>query len=985
MLDRIDGQEITEYLLNDRQLLLKTIDKMFFLVIAVDVDNHDTISVKCEDGHVYERLMPLKWEGMVEQVIAHTIPEHRARVMSFIDPSVQERLTGDAPLTFSYRSNAFTNNGSYRWVDVIVSREYINDKTFILYKCRDVTDSVNERHALLELTSRDDETYLLNRFYLSEMIRNEYTKLESAQVILMDFQEIGVENVEQSGTAIRCAAEAALSLTRYNCHLYRYTPKEMLVVIKNGSKEDIADFLHDWQIRMDFMMKDIDVEYILVTGVASARVPFSVYDLISQCEKEVIEKKHQHQLTDEAKSAAEKRRLRNRLDRIVKYLDGEYLSLYEIDLESDRYYTIVENTDPRFGNLPKEGAYEQTFNDAADMYISERSREERKKVGSIENLRKALKNERRVEFEYETVDRSSWRRALWQVVEKDGDMPTRAVLAHVGIDNSEAERMRQQNDIIEAFRKQEEKGEVSQEFISRMSHDIRTPLNAIIGMTMLAKNAGNDHQKLENCLRRIDEASGQLLSLVNEILDISRMQNGRTEVVKELFNIESLFEGIKVVAEPLAAEHDHHFRIEIEGMEHEVVYGDLHRMQRICNNIISNSIKYTPDGGHIILRVSETIIDDSHGLYRFEFIDDGIGMSPEFINKIFDPFTRAEDHRVEKRTGTGLGMAITRNLVNMLGGEITVSSELNVGTTIVVEMPMKHDEDAYKNAPDSVREAGVLVVYDKEQADPAGYTVSGKPIESVLNRFTVPADVAYMDESAVTKVKEKHATDKPYMMVFVCPMAYNEKVADTIQKIRMEAGGLTPIALILPGEWMSFEIDARARGVNFFASRPVFSKTIYDFVNKAYLLRTKDGEEDEDDDVLPDCAGGRIMVVEDNDINAEIILEILGTTGVLTDRMTNGLEAVNKFKDVPENWYDLILMDVEMPVMDGYEATRAIRSCIRPDAKTIPIVAMTANAFSSDMEKAISAGMNDHLPKPIEIVKLGKILREYCLYRKEGE
>ena len=278
----------------------------------------------------------------------------------------------------------------------------------------------------------------------------------------------------------------------------------------------------------------------------------------------------------------------------------------------------------------------------------------------------------------------------------------------------------------------------------------------------------------------------------------------------------------------------------------------------------------------------------------------------------------------------------------------------------------------------------LLKQYQSMEVD-ARYTVSGKPIESVLNRFTVPADVAYMDESAVTKVKEKHATDKPYMMVFVCPMAYSEKVADTIQKIRMEAGGLTPIALILPGEWMSFEIDARARGVNFFASRPVFSKTIYDFVNKAYLLRTKDGEEDDDDDVLPDCAGGRIMVVEDNDINAEIILEILGTTGVLTDRMTNGLEAVNKFKDVPENWYDLILMDVEMPVMDGYEATRAIRSCIRPDAKTIPIVAMTANAFSSDMEKAISAGMNDHLPKPIEIVKLGKILREYCLYRKEGE
>lgn len=538
------------------------------------------------------------------------------------------------------------------------------------------------------------------------------------------------------------------------------------------------------------------------------------------------------------------------------------------------------------------------------------------------------------------------------------------------------ERLKKHQEIIEAFRKEQELGEVRMEFISRISHDIRTPLNAIIGMSMIARNSIGDRETLEDCLTKIELASDQMLTLVNGLLDIGRAEDDKQNVANDPFDIGEIVESVLTVAEPLANVKRHTLNVRTENIRHEMVSGDIQRIIRIINNLVSNAIKYTPNGGKISVVFSEeNERDDGRFNYKVEITDNGYGMSEEFLSKIFNPFVRGTDKRVSGLAGTGLGMAITANLVELIGGTIDIRSELEIGTQVTVTFPLTIYRMGKVDVPVEVTTNGILVLCNQAMCTQKRCTASGRCFKEVLEEQGIPVDTVTGIDAARFMIDAKHSKNAEYYAVVINAQQYTESIGDAAIKLRIYIGASVPIILITDMDWLSIELDARSKGVNFFMKRPVFMKNIVEILDKIKDLQVS--EEEVEQKKLPNCAGKRILVAEDNDVNAQILTAILSTSGAVIERTVNGKEAYDAVRAGVPHQYDMLIMDIEMPVMDGYEATKAIRALDDPIKNRKPIIAMTANAFSTDAIKAREAGMSDHLTKPVQIDKLSEVLRRY--------
>ncbi len=974
---RIDGQDISNLIFGDKELLIDTLKLAYTHAVCVDVATDEVITIQSGGEGLIERVQGLKWSELREQLIESTVFDQRAIVRPFFDERVIKKLEKDGVARFSFRNNFLSEAGQYNWHNVMVKRIHIDNKNFLLYLANDVASLFDDVKTNTGDDIRDKDTLLYSYSYIADMIKSEYVKLDSCSVLMLRIEEIDVSDDISSNRLIARGAEAALMVRRGNHHLYRYDEDTILVVIMNGSNEEAEQFRLDWQEKMNAISVNDNIKYLLVTGIASQVVPFSVYDLIEKCERIVYTKKLKYE--SEAILEAEDRIAKQRIARIRECLEVDYLSIWEIDLENDYYELVSENKDPKCGSYPACGRYSETYEKLCNQYVSERSRAEKIRIGSIENLREALKTESRVECEFETADFACiWRRSIFQVVEYEDGIPKKVVKANVAIDNSEVERMRQQKTLVDAFQQQQERSDARMDFLSKISHDIRTPLNAIIGMTMIARKSVDDRATLDECLDKISDASAQMLSMVNEILDIRKIEAGALDISNEVFSIGEIELEIRDVLMPVIREHRHSLLINVHDIEQEMVVGDIHRIHRIVNNIVTNSAKYTPDGGELSVDITQTHAKAADMVnIHMTFTDNGVGMSEEFLSKLFDPFTRAYDSRLEGRTGTGLGMAITKNLIIAMGGTIAIDSKIDHGTTTVIDIPVKlYYADDFV-VPKHVCNAGVLFVCDSE-CDERKCTISGRCLKEILLSKGISIDDIRIGEDPAPLIASKREQGMSYYAVVINSRKYTETVADTIKEIRKQIGGGTPMVLTLADDWLNIELDARARGINFFLRKPVLIKDVSRIFKTIYDQSIYNDESVEEDGI-PDCTGKRILVAEDNDINAEIITEILSVMGASVDRAANGLIAFEMMRDVPDGWYDLILMDIEMPEMNGYEATEKIRALDREDVKDIPIVAMTANAFSADADRALSVGMNEHLTKPVEIDRLEKMLREYIL------
>ena len=637
------------------------------------------------------------------------------------------------------------------------------------------------------------------------------------------------------------------------------------------------------------------------------------------------------------------------------------------DLENDRY---------RFYNLQGEmiyaptGTYHDFVEQVAVRYKTLEPLAAIDALFSPENIRKNLQGENDIyKFEYCSMDENTYKIASFIPLEWDGTKLVKALLASMDVSQEKKAEIESHKALKDAYRAAENASRAKTEFLSNMSHDIRTPMNAIVGLTAIAGANIESQDRVVECLGKITKSSRHLLGLINEVLDMARIESGRMSLAEEDFSLPELVDNLLTLTKPAIDEHKHQLEVHVEHIEHEAVCGDSLRIQQVFVNLMSNAVKYTPDGGNITLTIKEKPNGFSElGCYEFSIEDNGIGMTPEFQKIMFEPFSRADDHRTTKVQGTGLGMAIARNIVNLMNGDIQVESAPNKGTKITVTVYLKLQENE-KEQEKELLDLPVLVVDDDKTCCES--TVA------TLQEIGIAGEWVLTGKEAVERCYARHETNSDYFAVILDWKMPEMDGIETARRIRECVGQDVTIIILTSFEFSEIEEEARAAGVDAFMAKPLFRSRL-----TATLRQFTSGKKEKDarnyleDFAKTDYTGKRLLLVEDNDLNREIATEILGMTGVTVETAENGKIAVEKVAAAPENWYRLVLMDIQMPVMNGYEATAAIRSLPGSRGK-VPIIAMTANAFAEDVQLAKNTGMNEHIAKPLDLNKLNDVLKQW--------
>ncbi len=511
-------------------------------------------------------------------------------------------------------------------------------------------------------------------------------------------------------------------------------------------------------------------------------------------------------------------------------------------------------------------------------------------------------------------------------------------------------------------------------FLNNMSHDIRTPMNAIIGFTALATTHIDNKQRALDYLSKISQASNHLLSLINDVLDMSRIESGKVHIDDRPENLADILQGLRNIIQ--ADIHSKHLDLFIDTVDvtNEEVYCDKLRLNQILLNLTSNAIKFTESGGSVHIKVTQKHSEkEGYGSYEFTVSDTGIGMSPEFAKTVFDPFTRERNSTVSGIQGTGLGMAITKNIVDIMGGTITVESEQGKGTTFTVTLELKFAEEGERVELTELKGLYALVVDDD--------LISCQSVSKMLRNIGMNAEWTATGKEAVIRTSEAIELGRPFEVYIIDWAMPDMDGIATVKQIREIIGDESPIILMSAYDWADIEQEARDAGVTGFVSKPLFASDLHRALENSL---GRPAAEESSSKTSHSFVGKHILLVEDNELNREIAGEILSEAGFEVEFAENGKIACQMVENSQPNHFDLVLMDVQMPVMNGYEATKHIRALQDKTLANVPIIAMTANAFDEDKSDAFAAGMNGHLAKPINIEEM-LVMLEHILDDKNKE
>lgn len=510
----------------------------------------------------------------------------------------------------------------------------------------------------------------------------------------------------------------------------------------------------------------------------------------------------------------------------------------------------------------------------------------------------------------------------------------------------------------QAYHEAEQANTAKSDFLSAMSHDLRTPMNAIVGLCILLEREANNPQKVLDYVRKLKGSSHHLLGLINDILDMSKIESGKVALNVREFSIATLIDNINNIVRPQANDREQVFEIFVEGIEHEFLIADDLRLNQIILNLLSNAIKYTHNGGRISLKVTEhKMRSPSIAMFEFEIADNGMGMSQEFLKHVFEPFVRSKDVQGTAIQGTGLGMAITHNLIKLMGGTVEIHSAVGEGTRVIVRLPMKIRIEALH---DSIffKQLGIQNILLIDDDPDAGFSVT-----TIMAEAGVKVVHAFNGQEAFEKLKAAKAKGEDINLILLDLKLGEQNGIDVAKALKDSEFNDILVILLTAFDYDDVELDAIENGVAGFIRKPLFLSNLKPTLESIY------GQKSSDSSSECECClkGLHILAAEDNELNSEILIDILSMQGATCDVCVNGKEIAEKFESTNPGDYDLILMDVQMPVLNGLEATKLIRASSRPHAKTIPIIAMTANAFSDDIKASIDAGMNYHISKPIDL------------------
>lgn len=662
----------------------------------------------------------------------------------------------------------------------------------------------------------------------------------------------------------------------------------------------------------------------------------------------------------------EKERQKAEQDKLITALAADYWSAYYLELDDNRGVCYQVHGDLEGEGLKAGEHFSclEAFTAYADRYVAEEYREEFLRFIQPDAIREGLRDARFISLRYlvRRHGKDSYEMLRFAGVRRPEDRDDQLVHAvgacFIDVDE-ETRRAAEQNDALgRALEAAEQASKAKTTFLSSMSHEIRTPMNAIIGLDNIALNDPDTPDRTKEYLTKIGASAEHLLGLINDVLDVSRIESGRMTLKREEFSFPKLLEAINTMFSGQCGEKGLDYQCHVEGQVDDYYVGDNMKLRQVLINVLGNAVKFTPKGGSVRLDVKRTAQFEGMSTLQFRIEDNGIGMSREYLPHVFDTFSQEDSSTTNKYGSSGLGMAITKSIVEMMNGTIEVESEKGKGTTFTVTVTLTDSgRQDYDGADDEVnpRELSVLIVDD----DP----VACEHAKLVLGKAGITSETASSGEEALERVRLRHARMEPYDLILVDWKMPEMDGVETTRRMREIGGSESAIIILTAYKWDDVLEEALQAGVDGFLAKPLFAAAVLEEFKSALRRKGGDGKQKI---VKADLAGRRVLLAEDVEINAEIMMMVLQMRQVESELTTNGRLAVEAFASHPAGYYDAILMDMRMPEMDGLEATRTIRAMDRADAKTIPIIAMTANAFDEDVQRSLQAGLNAHLSKPVQ-------------------
>ena len=685
---------------------------------------------------------------------------------------------------------------------------------------------------------------------------------------------------------------------------------------------------------------------------------------VSETENRVKQQELEEQLALQEELLAQEQQ-RTQQESMITALASDYRSVYYVNLDNDD--CICYRKDSKAEDTIDEGAhasFKELFTEYAHNYVAEDYREDFLKFIEPSTIRAGLARERIISYRYLTVRNGKeiyemLRMAGVRHVEDRVDHMIHAVgVGFIIIDSEMRDSMAKNRALGDALKAAEEASRAKTAFLSSVSHEIRTPMNAIIGLDSLALHEPDLSETTKDYLEKIGASAQHLLSLINDILDMSRIESGRMIIKSEEFSFSKLIEQINILFSSQC--HDKHLNYDcrINGHVDDYYIGDSVKLRQVLINILSNAVKFTPEGGNIDFLIERTANFDGKSTLKFTIKDSGIGIGKDFLPHIFDTFSQEDSGTTNRYGSSGLGMAITKSIVEMMNGRIDVESEKGKGTTFTVAVTLIDSDKTDATADDiEVRpqDLNVLVIDD----DP----IACEHAKLVLSTAGIASDYVLSGREAIEMAKMRHARRDPYNLIVVDWQMPEMDGLEVTRQIRSILGDESAIIILTAYNWDEIEEQAKAAGVDSFIAKPLFTSNLIDEFRSALKKKKATQPIEEPKATLE---GRKILLAEDMEVNAEIMMMVLSMREVEAEHAINGKVAVEMFEQSAPGYYSAILMDIRMPEMDGLKATEAIRALDRPDAKTIPIIALTANAFDEDVQRSLQAGLNAHLTKPVE-------------------
>ena len=655
------------------------------------------------------------------------------------------------------------------------------------------------------------------------------------------------------------------------------------------------------------------------------------------------------------------------LDGLNTLFSSRYLTA---DLENNTY-SYMGGIRPLNIGQATEGAYDDIIAAHSRDIIGEDEQELFRQILSAPSVAELLSEEDTFNYECH-VNRDGteqWENLIAVCLQRKDGRVVRVLYVRQNITDQVRKQREQTQALQDALMQAQRASKAKTTFLSNMSHDIRTPMNAIIGFTTIAISHIDSREQVKDCLQKVLSSSNHLLSLINDILDMSRIESGKVQIKEQECNISELTHNLVNIIQPQVKAKQLELFIDTFDINNEDVIADSLKLSQVFVNLLTNAVKYTPAGGSVSFRIrQQTTFHRGYGDYVFIVKDNGIGMAPDFVEHIFEPFEREASTTKTGIQGTGLGMSITKNIVEMMGGTITVQSEKGKGSEFRVELSLKL-QDVEKNAAQIKELEGLRAIVVDDDCD------SCESVTRMLKQIGMRSEWTTSGKEAVYRAKIAHNEGDPYKTYIIDWQMPEISGIETCRRIRASVGEDAPIIILTAYDWTDIESEARLAGVTAFCAKPLFMSDLKSALLAANNLGEKEG--DLPARIQPDFAGRRVLLVEDNELNREIAQAILEEAGFEVETAPDGTDAVGMVRRSEEHYYDVILMDVQMPVMDGYEATRTIRSLPRKDVSTLPIIAMTANAMEEDKETALKNGMNAHIAKPLHIELFLKTLSKF--------